>query len=108
MRVEITEAAWLDEAGPLSLAELAELSGLTRAELEFLVECEALMPLRSDDAGVTFSAECLAVARRAHRLRSDFDLDAGGLALALRLLERVRELEEELCALQAQFPRRWR
>jgi chaperone modulatory protein CbpM len=108
MRVEITEAVWLEETGPLSLAELAELSGLTESELELLVECEALTPMREDAAGPLFGPDCLTVARTACRLRNDFDLDAGGLALALRLLERVRELEGELRALRAQFPRRWR
>lgn len=111
MRVEILEAVWLDDAGPYSMAELAELSGLTWSELELLVECDALPPMTagavSDVADVLFDAGCLELARKACRLRDDFDLDAGGLALALRLLGRVRELEAELQVLQAQFPRRW-
>ena len=50
----------------------------------------------------------LALARTACRLRRDFDLDAGGLALALRLLERIRGLEAQLEALRARMPHRYR
>lgn len=44
------------------------------------------------------------VARSASRLRKDFDLDAQGLALAVALLERVRDLEEQLRDLRARIP----
>ena len=44
MKIEITEAMWLDERHELTLAELAELSGLSAEELRQLVECEALLP----------------------------------------------------------------
>jgi chaperone modulatory protein CbpM len=45
-------------------------------------------------------------ARTAFRLRHDFELDEQGLAVALALLERVRDLEAELDALRAQLPGR--
>ena len=106
MRVEITEAVWLDEHQQFSLAELADLSGLSQAELRQLVDYEALVPADPGAAEVRFGAECLTLARTACRLRDDFDLDAGGLALTLRLLDRVRSLEAELRALDAQFPHR--
>jgi chaperone modulatory protein CbpM len=38
-------------------------------------------------------------------LRDDFELDARGLSVALRLLERVRALEEEIGRLRAELPR---
>ena len=43
----------------------------------------------------------ITVARTACRLRDDFELDTRGLAVALRLLERVRALEEEIARLRA-------
>ena len=46
--------------------------------------------------------------RRAQRLRSDFELDANALAVALSFLERIHELEEQLRAARAQIPRRAR
>lgn len=107
MMVEITatsEVFWLDERQQFSLTELAELSGLSAAELQHLVECEAVLPVTAVEAAseAHFSAECLALVRTASRLRNDFDLDANGLALTLRLLNRIRELEAELLYLHAQ------
>jgi chaperone modulatory protein CbpM len=103
MRIEITEARWLDAGDRLTLAELAELSGLPPELLRQLIELEALP---SSNAAATFGADCLDLARTACRLQHDFDLDAGALALVLRLLERIRGLEDELRALQAQLPQR--
>jgi chaperone modulatory protein CbpM len=50
-------------------------------------------------------AAALHAARTAHRLQADFELDVQGLALALRLLERVSELETQLQSLRARSPR---
>lgn len=105
MKLELTEAVWLDERLEFSLAELAELSGLSVEELQQLVEYEALTPVDSHAAIPTFKAQCLVSARVACRLRDDFDLDAGGLALALALLDRIRDLEAQLHSLRCQLPR---
>jgi chaperone modulatory protein CbpM len=104
MRIEITEATWLDESVEFSLTELAELSGLPAELLRQLVEYEALAPSDPSAAVPTFKAHCLFDARTAHRLREDFDLEAPGLALALALLERVRELESRLKAVECLLP----
>jgi hypothetical protein len=103
MRIEITEALWLDSRDRLTLAELADLSGLPQDLLRQLIELEALPPA---GAAATFGADCLDLARTACRLHRDFDLDAGALALVLHLLERIRGLEDEMRALQAQLPQR--
>jgi len=111
MRIEITEALWTDEHHEYSLTELVELSGLSAAELQYLVDCEALLPVAVEASAVRnaadarFSAQCLALARAASRLRNDFELDVNGLTLTLRLLHRIRELEAELHELRAQSPR---
>jgi chaperone modulatory protein CbpM len=110
MRIEITEALWVDEDHQYSLTELVELSGLSTAELQHLVDCDALLPVTVEPAAsinaaeVRFSAQCLALVRTASRLRNDFELDANGLTLTLRLLARIRELEAELNDLRAQWP----
>ncbi|HEX8009378.1 MAG TPA: chaperone modulator CbpM [Casimicrobiaceae bacterium] len=106
MRVELTELVWLDEHRELTLAELADLSGLSEAELHELEACGAIAPLDPSAATRTFGAECIVAARTAFRLRHDFELDAQGLAVALALLDRVRSLEAELRDLRAQLPRR--
>jgi len=111
MKIEITEAVWLDEHHELSLTEFVEQSGLSVAELQHLVDCDALLPApaakAASDLGAVearFGADCLALARAASRLRNDFDLDENGLTLTLRLLNRIRELEAELRYLHAQLP----
>ena len=53
----------------------------------------------------TFSAQVISVARTACRLRDELELDMAGLGVALRLLDRVRGLEEEIARLRALLPR---
>jgi chaperone modulatory protein CbpM len=97
---------WLHAHFELSLAQVCELSGLSETELRELVECGALAPADPGAREWTFAADRLVVARSAHRLRRDFDLDSQGLALAVALLERVRDLEEQLRDLRARIPGR--
>ena len=104
MRIELSEVVWLDEQRELTLAELAELSGLSEAELHELEDCGAIAPMDPDAGTQTFSAHYLVLARTACRLRDDFELDTQGLALALALLDRVRALEAELRDLRARRP----
>jgi chaperone modulatory protein CbpM len=99
---------WLHEHYEFSLPELCELSGLTEAELRGLVERGAIAPVDPLARDWTFSADRLVDARSAYRLRRDFDLDQEGLALAIALLGRVRDLEEELRGLRARLPGRLR
>ncbi len=102
MNIE-TEVLWLDEHRVVSLRELVETSGLAEAELLELVHSGAL-PAFDAAGGYTFSARVVTVARMACRLRDDFELDTRGLGVALKLLERVRALEEEIARLRAQMP----
>ena len=97
-----TEVLWLDEHRVVSLHELVEFSGLRETELLELVHSGAL-PVRDEPGGgMAFSARVVTMARTACRLRDDFELDTRGLAVALRLLERVRDLEGEIARLRAQ------
>jgi chaperone modulatory protein CbpM len=101
-----TEVLWLDEHRVVSLRELVEVSGLRETELLELVHSGAL-PARDDAGeGYNFSAQVVTVARIACRLRDDFELDTHGVGVALKLLERVRDLEEEIARLRAQMPGR--
>jgi chaperone modulatory protein CbpM len=98
------EVLWLDEHRVVSLVELLEVSGLREDELLDLVHSGAL-PARDGPGGaMAFSARVVTMARTACRLRDDFELDTRGLGLALRLLERVRDLEGEVARLRAQLP----
>ena len=99
------QGRWLHEQYELSVAELCELSGLSESELRVLVEYGAIAPADPDARDWTFRADRLVVARSASRLRRDFELEPQGLALAVTLLERVRDLEEQLRDLRARIPR---
>ena len=106
MRIELTEVVWLDEQREVTLAELAELSGLSETELRELADSGAIAPVNQDADVATqmFSANCVVVARTANRLRHDFELDMQGLAVALALLDRMHALEAELREIRAQLP----
>jgi chaperone modulatory protein CbpM len=97
------EVLWLDEHRVVTFHELVEYSGLRESELLDLVHIGALPSRDSSDGGLAFSARVVTMARTACRLRDDFELDTRGLAVALRLLERVRDLEGEVARLRAQW-----
>lgn len=105
MRVELTEVLWLDERYELSPSELADLSGLSEAEVRDLVDQGSIAPLDPNATQQSFSAECIVTLRTARRLRDDFELDSQGLAVALALLDRIRDLEAQIRGLSAQLSR---
>ena len=108
MKAESTEAVWLTEDNEFSLAELAELSGVTEAELRELVDYGAVTPVNPDSPPWIFNGKCLLTIRTACRLRVSFDLEPHGVALIVSLLDRIHELEAQLGSLRAQLPRRAR
>jgi len=117
MKIELTEAQWLDEPDEISFDDLAELSGLSPELLRELVEYGALVPINTQAsinaevpidvelAQWRFSADCIVAVRTVGRLHEDFDLDANALSVALTLIERIGGLEAQLQELQTQFPR---
>jgi chaperone modulatory protein CbpM len=103
--VNENEVLWLDEHRVVTLHELIEVSGLREHELLDLVQSGALPSRPAPGGEIAFSARVVTMARTACRLRDDFELDTRGLGVALRLLERVRDLETEVSRLRAQLPR---
>lgn len=101
MESRVLDAVWLNESGSCTLVHLAEVSGLDSAELQMLVDSGALKPLAEGGDMPVFASAAMQSARTARRLRDDFELNPGGLALAMRLLERVDALERELERLRA-------
>jgi chaperone modulatory protein CbpM len=100
-----TEVLWLDEHRVISLHELVEISGLREDELLDLANAGALPSTTAPGGGIAFSASVVTVARTACRLRDELELDVHGIGVALRLLERVRDLEGEIARLRALLPR---
>ena len=107
MQTDTTEALWLDSDREFSLAELSQLSGLSEVELRELVDYGALAPIDPRAAKWTFGASFVVTVQTACRLRNDLELEPHALALALKLIARIRELESELRDLRAQQPRRF-
>jgi chaperone modulatory protein CbpM len=97
------EVVWLDERRVVTFAELSEISGLAEAELLELVKAGVIQG-RESGGDYAFSAQVVTVARAACRLRDDFELEGHGLGVALKLLERVRDLEREVARLRARTP----
>jgi hypothetical protein len=101
MNIETSEALRIDECGAIEWTQLIELSGLTEAELHELVDDGALVPVNVGAPAWSFDAQALTIARAAGRLRRELDLDAHALAVVLRLIARIEELEAEMRALRA-------
>jgi chaperone modulatory protein CbpM len=101
MNPHADEAFPLDTLTEISWTQLLNASGLPEPELRELVQYGALVP-RDPDAPVwTFESHWLVVARRASRLRHDFELDAHGVSVVLSFVERIESLEFELQAVRA-------
>ena len=109
--VDCIDALWIEPAaadGAWTLSTLARISGLTASELRELVDYGALHPENADvvtEERWLFPPRCVVTVRTAVRMRRDFDLDPAGLALALTLVDRIRDLEDELRRAQALLPR---
>lgn len=96
VKIESTTAIVIDDSGTLTVAELVEQSGLSEDELSVLVDCGAIEP-RETGTSWRFSSRCVVTARTARRLRDDFALeDTHALAILLRLMQRIEELEGEV------------
>lgn len=103
MTTPLTETVWLNATDVCSFDHVVEVSGLRRAELRVLVDTGVIQPSGQGSRDVVFHTECIVIARKARRLRDDFDLDADGLALAVRLLCQVERLEGEVAGLRARL-----
>ncbi len=106
MKPEQADAVWLDVHQEFSFAELVRCSGLSEAELRELVDYGVLAPIDPQRGEWTFGGDIVVTMQIAGRLRVDLELDPHALALALKLIGRIHELEAQLRDLQAQLPRR--
>ncbi|HKO88821.1 MAG TPA: chaperone modulator CbpM [Burkholderiales bacterium] len=83
----------------LHFEELLNLSGLHQDEVHELIELGFLQTHEENDVRF-FSTQSLVQARRAARLRRDFDLNISGMVLALSYLERIDVLERRIKELE--------
>lgn len=97
MKPDPIDALEIEDAAVVSVTELTARSGLTEIELHELVECGALHPAGGEGAGWVFSRRSLVIAHTARKLRDDYALDdVHSLAILLRYVQRIEELEAEL------------
>lgn len=99
------QAVILSEGVRITLDELAAGSGFTAEELRELIEYGVFSPEEAPGGLWTFSATCLARARRAKRLREAFDLDLPAVSLMIAYMERIDELEQRLRQLECRLLR---
>jgi hypothetical protein len=97
------DALRIDEFTEITWTQLVSACGLTEGEVRELVRYGALVPRDPAAPAWTFEARWLLVARRASRLRRDFDLDPHGVSVLLGFVERIDSLESELRALRARL-----
>lgn len=88
--------------GTLTLEQFLAASGLTRDELETLMDFGVLKTAAKSGTS-RFPALCVERARIAVRLRAGFDLNPSGMALALAYLERLQVLEARIRELECQL-----
>ncbi|WP_085727351.1 chaperone modulator CbpM [Pseudomonas sp. R37(2017)] len=79
----------------LDMAEFCEATELSDVYVIEIVEHGILEPQGAQPRDWRFTDYELALAKRAAKLRHDLELDWEGVALALDLLEEVRELRAE-------------
>ncbi|HEX5538592.1 MAG TPA: chaperone modulator CbpM [Methylophilaceae bacterium] len=96
MIIDVTDAVWLDEQHEVSIAELAQLSGLTMTEIQELIDNGALVPVQPEKRPLTFRSTYIVLVKSVSRLRDAFELDTSTLSLTLILLERIRLLQDQL------------
>ena len=81
MTAPTEDAVYLDTVTEVTWTQLVTASGLTGSELAELVRYGALVPRDPDAPAWTFEARWLFVARKASRLRHDFELDPHGVSV---------------------------
>lgn len=103
MTAQREDILWLDERVHVTIAELAECTGVPEPVLRELVEYGALAPADPRAGEWTFSADWVVSVRTAARVCNDLELETRALALALSYVERIHRLEEEVRRLTAQL-----
>lgn len=98
----------LDASSTITLTELAQCCGLSAAELDELVDYNALTPVTDSAAERIFSAHWVVPLRTAAQMRLDFDLDVFTVAILLGQLIQIELLERQVQSLQALLPGRVR
>lgn len=90
----------LDETITFSFEEICHISGLKAGDLIAMVEEGLLEPYGATPQTWRFSAATLYRAQTAYRIQRDLHINLAGAALALELLDELRELRARIRALE--------
>lgn len=90
----------------LTLAQVAQLSGIGEADLRGLVDYGVLTPVTAEGETWAFDIGCVMTLQRAERLRRDLALDGHAFALAVMLLNQITALEGQLRSARWEVPAR--
>lgn len=104
MPTEPIEYFNLDTTEVITLTELAGCCGMSAADLNELMDYNALLPLPDTEPDLAFSAHWVVPLRTAAQLRMDFDLDLFTVAILLEKLLQIELLERQVQSLQALVP----
>lgn len=98
----IEAVALADDECSVTLVELVQASGLSEEDIHALCDFGVLDPHGVDITAPRFAPAAISLVRTASRLRRHFELNTSGLGLALLYLQRIRELEARLSALECE------
>ena len=87
----------------LSMAQVAQLSGVSVTELSGLVDYGVLVPVALESKPWAFKAGCVMILQRAEALRQDLLLDGHSFALAVMFLNRITGLEVQLSSTRTEL-----
>jgi chaperone modulatory protein CbpM len=104
MQVQHAGLVWLDQSQEVSVHELMEVSGFSEREVLELVDFGVIEPTHPPQVPLAFYADCIITIRKVSRLRDELELDTHALAVMLSLLQKIQNLEQVVCRLQAQRP----
>jgi chaperone modulatory protein CbpM len=80
----------------ISEQELVAVVGLAPTEIHELMTLEYLRIERRDNGEMRVSGNVMTWLRKASRLKRDFELDENAMVLAMSLLARIEDLEQQL------------
>ena len=94
------------EEKTVSFSELTKISGLSEEIIEELIEFGVFEPEQGESPDSwTFSSYAITIARKALKLKVDFDLLPSGIAVALTYQKKIRELEKRIKELECELMR---
>jgi chaperone modulatory protein CbpM len=98
-KTRVLEGLIITETTLFTVEEFCSACTVTRDAIEALVDEGIVEPVSEDRGQPRFSGASLARARTALRLQRDMEINLAGVALALDLMDEIRDLRRRLAQL---------